>query len=90
MRTLLFLFFHVVKRILFRLNSVFYQYYNIEYLKWKGGNIGKNCKLSGKIAFSLPKNVKLEIGDDFICRSGFQKHILGGEYSCVNISKSGG
>lgn len=76
MRTLLFLFFHIIKRLLFRIESVFYQYYNIEYLKWKGAKIGKNCNMDGKTAFSLPKNVNLEIGDNFICRSVFRSIYL--------------
>jgi len=90
MSTLLFLFLHALKRLSHKNSNAFYQFYNIEYLKWKGTKIGENCSLNSKIAFSISPNARLEIGEDFICRSGFQRHILGGEYSSVNIFKSGG
>lgn len=85
MRTFLFLLIHIFKKVAFKISDNFYQFYNIEYLRWKGAKVGNNCRINCKISFSLPRGVNLEIGDNFICRSGFQRHILGEEVSSINV-----
>ncbi len=67
----------------------YYQSYNLHYMYWKGAKIGKNLRMEGKTAISISPDGTLEIGDNFICRSGFQAHILGGEHSSINIYSGG-
>lgn len=68
----------------------YYQFYNFQNLKWKGAKIGLNLRMEGKTAISIANGGSLQIGDNFICRSGFRGHILGGEYSSFNIYSGGG
>ena len=69
-----------------------YQFYNLQYLRWKAANVkvGKHCRMEGKMHFSLSAQARLEIGDDFICRSGFGAHILGQETSSIHVFSGGG
>jgi len=64
----------------------YYQFYNLCYLKWKGAKVGNQCQMNGKVVFSLSDGATLEIGNNFICRSGFRGHILGDELSSFHIS----
>lgn len=74
-------------KVLFRIcHERFYHFYNIQLLKFKGVTIGGNCHINGKMLISITSTGRLKIGNDFICRSGFGGHILGGEYSAFHIS----
>ena len=59
---------------------------------WKKINfryLGNHPTIEGKTAISITSGGSLQIGDNFICRSGFGRHILGGEYSSFNINSGG-
>ena len=81
--------FGVVKCFRGKLRRLYYQFYNLHYFKFKGAKIGKDCKLYGKVIFNLNSEANIEIGDNFICRSGFRNHILGEELSSFHISGGG-
>lgn len=51
--------------------------------------VGRDCMMNGKTVIMIAQGATLEIGDNFICRSGFRNHILGGEYSSFNIYSGG-
>lgn len=69
-----------------KIRNRYYQFYNIQYLRWKGAKVGCNCMMNNKTILSLNPGGTLEIGDNFICRSGFRSHILGDELSSFHIS----
>lgn len=89
MRYIVFLIVAAIVKYSNRLKNKYYQFYNLQYLKWKGAKIGKNCMMDGKTAFTLSSGSTLEIGDNFICRSGFRGHILGEECSSFHIYGGG-
>ena len=85
MKHIIFLIIAMFEKYSYRLKNRYYQFYNLRYLKRKGAKIGNNCMMTGKNAFSLSQGSTLEIGDNFICRSGFRGHILGAECSSFHI-----
>lgn len=87
MKRLFFIFLAVINKCCYKIKSHYYQFYNIQNLKWKGAKIGNNLRMEGKTAIYIGGS--LQIGDNFICRSGFKGHILGGEYSSFNIDSGG-
>ena len=89
MKRLLFMFFAAMNKCCNKIKIHYYQFYNFQNLKWKGAKIGLNLRMEGKTAISIANGGSLQIGDNFICRSGFRGHILGGEYSSFNIYSGG-
>lgn len=90
MKKILFVLISAMKKCADKLSRCFHQFYNIQFLKWKGARVGKNCVMNGRTSIMIASGATLEIGDGFICRSGFRSHILGGEYSSFNIYSGGG
>lgn len=89
MKLLFFLLFATINKCCRKIKSQYYQFYNLQNLKWKGAKIGNHPTIEGKTAISITSAGSLQIGDNFICRSGFGRHILGGEYSSFNINSGG-
>lgn len=90
MKKILFVLVAAIKKCADKSIRGFHQFYNIQFLRWKGAKVGINCMMSGKTAIMIASGASLEIGDNFICRSGFRNHILGGEYSSFNVYSGGG
>lgn len=84
-KNLVFMFFGALNKCNNRIRRSYFQFYNLQYLRWKGAKIGRNVRMEGKTAITIADGGHLEIGDNFICRSGFRGHILGGEYSSFHI-----
>lgn len=86
MKKIFFMFFAALNKYSNIIRCRYYQFYNLYYLKYKGAIIGSNCMMNGKMSFSLNNGSTIEIGDNFICRSGYRGHILGDELSSFHIS----
>lgn len=89
MKLLFFLLFAAINKCCRNIKSQYFQFYNLQNLKWKGAKIGIHPTIKGKTAISITCGGSLQIGDNFICRSRFGGHILGGEYSSFNINSGG-
>ena len=90
MKKILFVLIAAIEKYANKTSRCFYQFYNIQLLKWKGAKVGSRCVMSGKTAIMIASGATLEIGDNFICRSEFHNHILGDECSSINIYSGGG
>ena len=88
-KNLVFMFIGALNKCNNRIRRSYFQFYNLQYLRWKGAKIGRNVRMEGKTAITIADGGHLEIGDNFICRSGFRGHILGGEYSSFHIVGGG-
>lgn len=61
--------------------------FNCFYLNYKHAQIGKDSHFYGKTCFSIFNGANISIGNNFISRSGFGNHILGGGVTNIQVQR---
>lgn len=89
MKRIIFFMFASLGKLIKKLKRIYYQFYNLQYLRWKGAKVGSHCLMEGKMVLTINSDSRLEIGENFICRSGFGGHILGEDVSGIHIYSGG-
>ena len=89
MKCLVFIILAALGKLIKKFKRSYYQFYNLQYLRWKGAIVGSNCQMEGKMVLTISPNSKLKIGNNFICRSGFGGHILVEDISGLHIYGGG-
>ena len=89
MKRIIFLLIAAYVKLSKKLKRFYHSFFNFQYLRWKGAKVGNHCLMEGKMALFISHDARLEIGNNFICRSGIGAHILGEEISSLHIYSGG-